>query len=120
MSRARLLAEVLAVYARAWVLVRRRALPDALAALRAGGAGAPAQNPRRLARAVTRTLKALPTDSRCLVESATLVGMLARRGVDSTLVLGVRPGEEFAAHAWVEIGGRTLLPQRDFERLAEM
>ncbi|MFL5845918.1 MAG: lasso peptide biosynthesis B2 protein [Solirubrobacteraceae bacterium] len=120
MSRARLLAEVLGVYARAWILLRRRPLPEALTALRAVPGDAQAQDPRRLARAVTRTLRALPTDSRCLVESATLVGLLARRGVDSALVLGVRPGEDFAAHAWVEIGGRTLLPAKDFERLAEM
>ena len=120
MRRARLVVEVLGTYARAWVLLRRRPLPEALASLRAPGRPRPAEDPRRLGRAVSRTLRVLPTDSRCLVRSATLAGLLAHRGLDGVVVLGVRPGESFAAHAWVELDGVALLPDGGFERLAEL
>jgi hypothetical protein len=121
-TRARLVAEILSTYARAWVLLRRRPLPDALAALRTARRPRRAEDPRRLGRAVIRTLRLLPTDSRCLVRSATLTGLLADRGLPGTVVLGVRPGEEFAAHAWVELDGVPLLPdgQGRYERLAEL
>lgn len=76
----------------------------------------------RLARAVSRTLRLLPTDSRCLMRSLVLTGLLARRGVSSTLIIGVRPGPEFAAHAWVEHDGEPLLPPGEdgYRRLAEL
>jgi hypothetical protein len=121
-SRARLVAEILRTYARAWVLLRRRALPDALAALRTSRRPRRPEDPRRLGRAVTRTLRLLPTDSRCLVRSATLTGLLADRGLPGVVVLGVRPGEDFAAHAWVELDGVPLLPNGhgSFQRLAEL
>ena len=78
----------------------------------------------RLGRAVTRTLRLVPADSRCLMRSLVLTGLLARRGIDSSLVIGVRPEGEFGAHAWVEHDGRPLLPsgatpdgEATFERL---
>jgi hypothetical protein len=76
----------------------------------------------RLGRAVSRTLKVLPTDSRCLMQSLVLTDMLARRGIRSSLVIGVAPTPEFAAHAWVEAAGRPLLPSREpaYERLVEL
>ena len=120
MSRARLLFEVLGTYVRAWVLLRRRTLPEALASLRASGRPQRPEDPRRLGRAVNRTLRVLPTDSRCLVRSATLAGLLAHRGLAGVVVLGVRPGGSFAAHAWVELDGVALLPDGGFERLAEL
>jgi len=119
-SRARLAREVLSTYARAWVLLRRRPLPDAVGALRTSGSASPPEDPQRLARAVVRTLAVLPTDSRCLVRSLTLTGVLARHGMHGAVVLGVRPGETFAAHAWVELDGQPLLAQGDFERLVEV
>lgn len=76
----------------------------------------------RLGRAVSRTLRLLPTDSRCLVRSLVLTGLLARRGLSSTLVIGVRPEPEFAAHAWVEHAGEPLLQTGEgrYGRLAEI
>ena len=76
----------------------------------------------RLGNVVRRSLSALPFDSRCLVTALVLTRMLARRGVDSTFVLGVRTSPSFAAHAWVECGdGVALLPTTpDFSRLAEL
>jgi hypothetical protein len=48
--------------------------------------------------------------------------LLARRGVAATLVIGVRPGAEFAAHAWVEREGRPLLPggEPEYKRITEL
>jgi hypothetical protein len=74
----------------------------------------------RLGNAVQRTLRVLPVDSRCLITALVLTRMLARRGIDSSLVLGVRAQPGFAAHAWVERHGVALLPTTpDFHRLSE-
>ena len=75
-----------------------------------------------LARAVTRTLPLLPADSRCLMRSLVLISLLNRREIGSSLVIGVRPGQRFGAHAWVEVDGRPLLPrgESEFERLVEL
>jgi hypothetical protein len=71
---------------------------------------------------VTKTLRVLPTDSRCLVQSLVLSRLLATRGIPSTLVIGARSDSTFMAHAWVEHGGYPLLPQEGFEeyRLLEL
>lgn len=76
----------------------------------------------RLARGVRRTLRLLPGDARCLTQSLVLTRLLARRGRPSRLVIGVAPGVEFGAHAWVERDDVPLLPSlgRRFERLAEL
>jgi hypothetical protein len=126
--------EIAVVYVRARRLLRRRGLPATVEALRT----APATVAReltpttssaamRLGRAVTRTLRVLPADSRCLMQSLVLTGLLARRGIASSLVIGVRPAEEFGAHAWVEHDGRPLLPpgvtsegEAAFQRLVEV
>jgi Transglutaminase-like superfamily len=112
--------EILVVYMRVRVLLRRRTLPQTVATLRAGagaGAGAVAGEPaapvlaRRLAGATVRTITLLPTDSRCLMRSLVLLRLLARRGLESTLVISApepRPG--FEAHAWIEHAGEPLLP----------
>lgn len=76
-------------------------------------------NGLRLGRAVGRTLRFVPSDTRCLMRSLVLTEMLSRRGIESSLVIGVRSGEGFAAHAWVEHRGAPLLPDQAFGRLAE-
>lgn len=75
-----------------------------------------------LGRAVYRTLRVLPTDSRCLVQSLVLSRMLSARGIASTLVIGARSRLGFEAHAWVEHDGRPVLPPRGFQdsRLVEL
>lgn len=120
-AKARLVAEVLRDYVAARQLVRARPLPETMAAMRAAGpvgatpvTGAEA---RRLGRVVVRVVGRLP-DAKCLVRSLVLVRMLARRGTPAQLVLGVKPGTAFAAHAWVEVDGEPVLPPGDFERLA--
>ena len=76
----------------------------------------------RLGRAVSRAFVVLPPGSRCLMQSLVLVSMMARRGTSGTLIIGVRPGERFGAHAWVELDGRPLLAPggTQFARLVEL
>jgi hypothetical protein len=75
-----------------------------------------------LGRATSRTLRPLPGDTRCLTQALVLSALLARRSIPGSLVIGVDPGEEFGAHAWVEYQGRPLLPTHGgrFQRLVEL
>lgn len=109
-------AEIYATYVRVRLLMRRHKIDDVVAGLRtpAGRARRPEASPYvvavRLGHAVTRALPVLPTDTRCLMRSLVLIRVMARRGIHGRLVIGVRPGGDFAAHAWVEYEGRALLP----------
>jgi hypothetical protein len=77
---------------------------------------------RRLGRAVARMLSYLPGDTRCLVRSLVLTRLLARRGMQATLVIGVRAEPEFAAHAWVEHDSQPVLDpgEESYGRLVEL
>lgn len=59
----------------------------------------------------------------CLPRALAAHVMLHRRGIASRLCLGVaRDDQGLAAHAWVEVGGREIIPNPDagrFRRLAE-
>jgi hypothetical protein len=94
------LPRVLMIVRRAPRRVRRRPLPDGR---RDGG---------RLGAAVERTLSALPQEVLCLTRLLVLLRLLARRGVEGTLVIAVQPDGtlELRAHAWVEVDGCALLP----------
>jgi Transglutaminase-like superfamily len=121
-----LAAEILAAYVRARLAIRGTSLPAAVAALRDPAAGPVPEDPGRaglrLGRAVVRTLRFLPTDTRCLMRSLVLTRLLARRGIEATFVLGVSRADGFESHAWVEHAGRPLLPPGSptFERLLEL
>jgi transglutaminase superfamily protein len=129
----RLAAEILLVYPASWRGLRSNDLRSMVAAARTGARvarSAPAASPaeatalgQRLGWAVLRTLAVLPADSRCLIRSLVLLRLLTRRGIDATLVIGVRPADRGVdAHAWVERGGVPLLPTGGgrFERLIEV
>jgi hypothetical protein len=77
---------------------------------------------RRLGYAVNRIVARIPGESRCLMRSLVLTSLLSRRGIPSTIVIGVSPGSAFGAHAWVELDGEPLLPPHawQFERLVEL
>jgi hypothetical protein len=94
-------------------LVRRNDLSATLGRCRAAtGQSAPAPSRDevvRVARAVRRTLGALPGDSRGLIASLVLIAVLARRGIAASLVVG-RPRNGFGAHAWVEVRGLPAVP----------
>jgi len=113
--------EILAAYVRVRWCIARYDLRDAVRQLRTtrrAGTIERADHGARLGHAVIRTLSVLPTDSRCLMRSLVLTRLLARRGIESTLVIGVAAGPEFLAHAWVECRGVPLLPAGDgFARL---
>jgi hypothetical protein len=128
-DRVRLAAEILVAYARARRLLLSRTAPDAVAQLRHYAHRHPVSSlpgrdllvGGRLAHAVIRTLRPLPTDTRCLSTSLTLLTMMERRDIHPRLVIGVR-AQPFDAHAWIELDGRPLLPPGDagHERLAEL
>jgi hypothetical protein len=121
-----LAAEIVGTYVRARLLLRRDELPIAVAGLREGPEpertdGDQLLTGLRLGQIVGKTLGALPADSRCLVRSLVLTSLLARRGIASTLIIGVRSEPKFEAHAWVECAGTPLLSAGDtpYERLVE-
>ena len=124
-----LVPEVLGTYRRVRRELRGSDLPTALRALRGTTAageysGRDHMTCNQMAGAVRKTLALIPTDTRCLMQSLTLTAMLARRGIATSLVIGVNSGqadpeEEFGAHAWVEYHGTPVLPvfRGHFERL---
>lgn len=129
-EKAALAAEIVVTYLRVRILLRKHELPVVLERLRADqsddsayadGLAAKAAA-IRLGRAISRTLRLVPGDSRCLVRSLVLTSLLARRGVGVTFVIGVAPGPDFRAHAWVESDGLALLPPLDdvHQRLVEL
>jgi hypothetical protein len=131
--RLRLTTEVLSAYTRVRWVMRDDDAERAVRRLRTdtrGQALIPASEHRqdlellaawRLAHATGRVLEILPSDSRCLFRSLTLMCMLERRGIRQTLVLAVRP-RPFGAHAWVEVAGKPVLPDADagYERILEL
>lgn len=120
--RLRVALEIVTTYARVRLRMLRGDVRHVVDGLRTGAVDA--HDPyeaykigRRLGQPVRRTLDPLPWDSRCLMRSLVLLRMLARRGVVCRLVIGVRPGETFEAHAWIEHDGHPLLPTMGYERL---
>jgi hypothetical protein len=129
-TKAALVLEVLGFYVRVRVLLLQGGLVPTVAALRAGvreeiGMDVDASRllrGRAFGRAVVKVLGILPADGRCLMRSLVLTAMLARRGIFSRVVLGVRTEPRFAAHAWVEIDGHAVLPADEswYPRLVEL
>lgn len=124
-AKAALAVEIAIMYVRVRWLLRRHDLPSVVAALR--GAEPLTTDHRRqalgarLGHGIERALRYVPFDARCLVRSLVLLGLLARRGTASTLVIGVEVEPAFSAHAWVESGGCALLPPLDeTSRLVEL
>jgi hypothetical protein len=123
----RLAAEIAAAYLRTRRELRRAPIASVIAALRSE---LPISRPtpgaleeaRRLGRAVARTMRLMPGDTRCLARSLVLTHLLARRGIPAKLVIGARATPEFLAHAWVEYDGQPVLTPGDgsFGRLVEL
>ena len=132
-TKARLACEIAVVFPYARMAVRRDDIKSALKRMRGANPppepddADPAARPlialgQRLGQAVARTMRVLPGDTRCLTQSLVLTRLLARRGIGSTLVLGVTPEGGFSAHAWVEVAGWPVLPERNdvYKRLVEL
>ncbi len=125
-TKAALVVEILRAYVRIRRLLRTLAFTEVVSRLRAQpadpllGEVSAQLTGIRLGRAVSRTLRVLPADTRCLVRSLVLTDLLARRGIESSLVLGVKSKPSFAAHAWVECGDVPVLPTNgsEYQRLS--
>lgn len=122
-----LVAEILTEYVPSWRILGQSNVIDMVRAARAVeptrrhvSALEEHDTARRLGRAVLRTLRLLPTDSRCLIRSLVLTRLLARRSIPNTLVIGVRKTSEFEAHAWIEHDGQPILPAGEYTRLTEL
>jgi len=112
-AKLRLRAEIAWTTLRVRRLLRRNDLSATLGRCR-GATGQSGRAPAgedvvRVARTVRRTLGALPGDSGGLIASLVLIAVLARRGIDASLVVG-RPRNGYGAHAWVEVRGLPALP----------
>jgi Transglutaminase-like superfamily len=128
--KAALIAEILAAYVTARRRMSHGEIRDVVRAARAGlaTAGRPQAGAdeelvaARLGYAVAKTLRVLPTDSRCLVQALVLSEMLSSRGIPSTLVIGAHSQPAFEAHAWVEYAGCPVLATEGFQnsRLVEL
>lgn len=129
-ERTALVAEILATYCvLRWemrdddlVTTVRRARRELLSRQEAGSSDEDHRVGVRLGFAVSRVLRVLPTESACLMRSLVLLRLLARRGLSCSLVVGVSTAPKFAAHAWIEQSGRSLLPSYNpvFTRLVEL
>ncbi len=126
-GRLALVAEILVEYVPSWRILRNRNVVEMVAAARDVEATEPRvpaaqefKTALRLGRAVVRTLRLLPIDSRCLIRSLVLTRLLTRRSIPHTLVIGVRNDPEFMAHAWIEHEGRPVLPAGEYTRLTEL
>jgi hypothetical protein len=129
-ERARLIGEILASYGRARRALRQAPIESAVQRLRRGAEAQPrgehethlVGEAHRLGRAVQRTLRFLPGDTRCLTRSLVLTQLLSRREIPAKLVIGARAKPSFLAHAWVECAGHPVLPAGDgsFGRLVEL
>jgi hypothetical protein len=127
-GKARLAFEITIAYARAHRALRRTEIADVVQTLRrpptasAEPSGEALIEAGRLGRAVSRTLRFVPGDTRCLVRSLVLSQLLAKRGLESRLVIGARSEPDFLAHAWVECDGVPVLSPGDgsFARLVDL
>lgn len=127
-ERARLAAEIVLSYLSARRELRRVPIETVVERMRLPGPpsrrGDPQALPeaRRLGWVVVRTMKVLPGDTRCLRRSLVLLRLLARRGIEATLVIGTRTEPDFLAHAWIECEGEAVLTPLDgaFGRLVEL
>lgn len=126
-----LIAEVLVAYGTARWRMGRRDIRVAVTASRAGLDRSSAtvtlerdawRTAIRLSRIVSRTLRILPTDSRCLIQALVLSRLLSRRGIMTRIVIGAHSRAEFEAHAWVEYATYALQSTEGFadSRLLEL
>jgi hypothetical protein len=123
-QKARLMLEILRAYVQIRWWLRRMPLASVVAATRVerepcvdvppAGTFEARLVGARLANATRRTLKLLPTDSRCLAQSLVLSRLLGARGMPATLVIGARSADSFEAHAWVEQDSKPILPADEF------
>jgi hypothetical protein len=127
-ARVRLAVEILAAYGQSRRALSRAPIATVVTGLRSRSPAAhhsgrySLAEANRLGRAVTRLLRHVPGDTRCLTRSLVLTRLLAKRGIEARLVIGARTDPEFLAHAWVEHDGTPVLDSGDglYGRLVEL
>ncbi|MDZ7717597.1 MAG: lasso peptide biosynthesis B2 protein [Balneolaceae bacterium] len=65
-----------------------------------------------LADKIRHVSQVVPWESKCLVQAVVAKILLRKRGIESTLYLGVRKAEDgssLEAHAWLDVGNQTIL-----------
>lgn len=72
----------------------------------------------RVGWAVTGVAKVLPWKPVCLPQAVAAQWMLRRRGVPSTLYMGIDPRGGYDAHAWVSVGDHIVTGGPSTERFA--
>lgn len=99
-----------------WIAPRlgRQAVPDNQVPL----SPERAQEAQSVGWAVQALSRYLPWDPRCLAQAIAAKWMLQRRGLTSTLYLGVDHGKEqwLEAHAWLSCGNEILTGEPQHER----
>jgi Transglutaminase-like superfamily len=130
-DRARLAVEIAMAYVKVRRALKRAPIAKVVADLRrrqpppdapTTSAGDSLHEARDLGHAVTRALRIMPGDTRCLIQALVLTHLLARRGIPAKLVIGACTVPGFFAHAWVEHAGQPVLATGDglFGRLVEL
>jgi hypothetical protein len=100
------------------VLPFSRILARATAVARRVPHGSCDPDPARVAWLVEVASRYVPVDATCLRKALVLAWLLARRGVGTTLRIGVaRSNRTLSAHAWLEWQGRVLLGSTGHEYL---
>ena len=77
--------------------------------------------PETISRAVRAASPYVPSAT-CLTQALTLRALLAREGIASKLEIGVTHDDEagFAAHAWLEAGGRVVIGGERLDRYTRL
>lgn len=72
-------------------------------------------------RAIERVARRLPLKIVCLHKGLATHWMLRRRGVATTVHYGISPANAvLKAHVWVDLGGRTIMGERESEAFARV
>jgi Transglutaminase-like superfamily len=93
------------------VLAQRLGVPHAETPVATG----PDLTSRRVAWAIAAAAKRVPWRSECLEQSIAAMAMLRRRGIASTLYLGMAR-DPVTAHAWLRVGDLNVTGGRDVGR----
>jgi hypothetical protein len=75
---------------------------------------------KEVAQAVSRASRQVPWAAKCLVQAMAGKKMLQRRGIASTLYLGLAksPDQDLQAHAWLRCGDQIILGGGGLQRFA--
>jgi len=121
LRKARLALRIWVVGGRFYLALKRRPLPQVVAAVPRDDVPELGYPPRDLGRVVWRALSIGPYRARCLYTSMVLYRLLEGQGIDAELVIGLpREPRDKDAHAWVEVDGVDVGPPPGGSRHEEL